>query len=144
MLNFLFLFIIFSGQNDTCKNKEILGTWSYTNTIDNVINYTKTDKLNSSSSYIFEKKGKLTIRSIIRDGICGTPPHNYRSIPATWKMKGSVLTIEYEYTPDPNERIAVKLDTTKNKVEPKPVNNTISRKYKVIKLDDTDMQLNLI
>jgi hypothetical protein len=146
LLNFLFLFVVFSNPNDACKNKAIIGTWSYVGKAENVDQYKKTELLTTSSLFIFEAKGKVTMRSIINDGFCGTPPHNYRNTLGAWKINGSTLTITHEMVRTERDLNSVEVIKTQKKEESKPENNNtiITRKYKIIKLDNTEMHLQLL
>jgi len=146
LLNFLLLFIIFSNPSDACKNKAIIGTWSYVGNAENVLQYKKTEMLNAQSLYIFETKGKVTMRSIINDGFCGTPPHNYRNILGDWKINGSTLTITHEMVRTERDLNSIEVIKKENQEDSKPENNTttITRKYKIIKLDDKELHLQLL
>ena len=92
--------------------------------------------MSKKTTFVFKKNNKLIVRTIVRDGFCGTPPHSYRSTPGIWKLKGKVLTLEYEYVSRSATKIIAK-DGSKTKT--KVVNN-----YKIIKLDGNDLQVKLM
>ncbi len=137
ILSLFFLIMLMSEQPDSFNKKKLLGHWSLTEKTENYLNYSKTDSTNNKVDLILKKNNELIVRTIVRDGFCGTPPHSYRSNPGTWKLKGKMLTLEYEYTPRLKTNIIAKDGSKPEKT--KLVNN-----YKIIKLDDNNLQVKLM
>lgn len=95
-INILSLLIAISISQKPIKTKNLIGSWTFTKNIDNVLNYSKTDTVSKATSYVFEKNNIIKVKERIVDGFCGTPPHRYRIITGSWILENNNLIISYE------------------------------------------------
>ncbi|CAN5366759.1 hypothetical protein BH09BAC5_BH09BAC5_12140 [soil metagenome] len=95
----IFLGLGFTSNQTTVKinNKQLIGTWVYSEYKDELLYYEKKNKFEKDKSGIeFKEGGKIIKRQ--NASWCGTPPITYANYDGTWeKSSDSTLTIIYQY-----------------------------------------------